>query len=202
MIKVSGKVLAATVRNVTVLTTSNDNLSSTVRVELDGKTLTLISTDRYRLIVARVPVVNVNDESWAFNVDGASLSDICKGLAKVFEVTVTANPGNDSPMTIEYSSGTYYVAKGAVEGDRYPDTVHIERKFEGVLIPLTTYQLNADMLKVLGKLKFDGKGVTLNTRTVRTGQNSQGTIDMGMIEYATVDNTVDYRIVTMTRTPR
>lgn len=202
MILVSGRLLAATVRNVTVLSVSEDKdrLGSTLRLELEGNTLTMTTTDRYRLIVARVPVVNESGESWAVNVDALAFNDSCKGAAKVREVNVYCEPGNDTPIVIDHHSiPPRYVAKGAINDDRYPDTVHIDRKFEGELIPLTTYKLSVDMLRVLGKLKFDDKGVELQARTVAT---RRGDIDMGMIEYTTVNCPVDYRIVTMTRTPK
>lgn len=200
MILVSGKLLAATVRNVTVLSVpeDKDRLGSTLRVELEGKILTLTTTDRYRLIVARVPVINVNDESWEVNVNGLAFNDICKGVGKVREVTITCNPDHEStPVAIDYpNAATQYVLRGAIDDSKYPSTVHIDRNFEGVFAPCVNFDLSPDTVNLLGKLKF-GKGVKLTVRSARTrSANASSDRDFGFFEYRTSsESPVDYRVL-------
>jgi DNA polymerase III subunit beta len=102
---VDGGVLAAAIAQVTPAASRDDTLPmlTAVSVELDGKTMTLAATDRYRLAVRDLdwdPAPGAGDGGkTAFLVPARTLGDAARMISHGAEVRLVVRPGGDETGT-------------------------------------------------------------------------------------------------------
>jgi len=102
---VDGGVLAAAIAQVTPAASRDDTLPmlTAVSVELDGKTMTLAATDRYRLAVRDLdwdPALGAGDAGkTAFLVPARTLGDAARMMSHAPEVRLVVRPGGDETGT-------------------------------------------------------------------------------------------------------
>jgi DNA polymerase-3 subunit beta len=102
---VDGGLLAAAIAQVTPAASRDDTLPmlTAVSVELDGKTMTLAATDRYRLAVRDLdwdPAPGPGDSGkTTFLVPARTLSDAARMMSHASEVRLVVRPGGDELRT-------------------------------------------------------------------------------------------------------
>jgi DNA polymerase-3 subunit beta len=100
---VDGGLLAAAIAQVTPAASRDDTLPmlTAVSVELDGKTMTLAATDRYRLAVRDLDWDPVPGDAGktAFLVPARTLSDAARMMSHAHEVRLVVRPGDDETGT-------------------------------------------------------------------------------------------------------
>lgn len=98
---VDGGLLAAAIAQVTPAASRDDTLPmlTAVSVELDGKTMTLAATDRYRLAVRDLDWDPAPGDAGkaTFLVPARTLSDAARMMSHASEVRLVVRPGGDEP---------------------------------------------------------------------------------------------------------
>jgi DNA polymerase III subunit beta len=118
-----GGVLATAIAQVTPAASRDDTLPmlTAVNIELDGETMTLAATDRYRLAVRDLdwnPAPGTGDQGpTALLVPAKTLSDAARMMSQGAEVRIVLSHGGDGPGA-SHSDGTAEAMIGFEAGDR------------------------------------------------------------------------------------
>ncbi|HEY6497048.1 MAG TPA: DNA polymerase III subunit beta [Trebonia sp.] len=122
-----GGALAAAIGQVTPAASRDDTLPmlTAVNLELDGKTMTLVATDRYRLAVRDLdwnPVPGAGDQSrMALLVPARTLNDAARMMSQGTDVRIVLHHGGDTPGATPpdvTGAGTAEAMIGFESGDR------------------------------------------------------------------------------------
>ncbi|PID53780.1 MAG: DNA polymerase III subunit beta [Micrococcales bacterium] len=120
---VDAEVFAAAVNQVSIAASRDDTLPilTGVRMEMDDETVTLLSTDRYRLAMREIPwrPASPGTEAVAL-VRARTLSEVAKTIAGGGDVTLALSTEEDSPRGLAgFSAGGRQLTSVLVDGE-YP----------------------------------------------------------------------------------
>ncbi len=116
----STEVFAGAVAQVAIAAGRDDTLPvlTGVRVEIEGDTITLAATDRYRLAVREFPWTPERPDSAAIAlIPARTLSDTAKALASATEVTIALSSGPGSEGLVGFESGGRRTTSRLLDGE-------------------------------------------------------------------------------------